>query len=155
MNDYWEEKHEEQEERRLMLALKKIYDELVAIHALLLPKANSLKVQFGGIMPLLVGSSSTATLTVLDAAGQPMPYDLAANPPAWTADPTASIAPGTSPNDEVFTGVSAGPCNWSVTVPGVANPMASGTFDVSEAAGVATSVVVSFNPPVDATATPK
>ena len=148
MNDYWEERHEEQEERRLMLALKKIYDVLVEIRDLLLPRPTSLKVQFGGSMPLPVGSSSTATLTVLDANGQPMPYDLAANPPAWTADANATIAPGTSPNDEVFTGVSAGPCNWSVTVPGVANPMTSGSFDVSAAAQVATTVSVAFNPAV-------
>lgn len=106
-------------------------------------------------MPLLVGSPTTATVQVLDQNNAPMTYDFAANPPAWTADPTATLTAGTNPNDETFTGASAGTCNWSVNVPGVANPMALGSFEVVAAAQVATSVAVSFNPPVDATAAPK
>ena len=149
MNDYWEERHEEQEERRLFAALKKIYDVLVEIRDLLVPRPNSLKVSFsGGFMSLEVGSSTTASVTVLDQNGQVMPFDFNANMPQWTADANASIAPGPNPNDEVFSGVSAGTENWSVTVPGVANPMASGSFEVVAAAQVATSVSVSFNPAV-------
>jgi len=133
---------------RIFLKLQEILNVEIQIRDLLVPRPVSLKVHFSGeSMPLLVGSTTTATVTVLDQTGQPFPFDFTANPPQWTVDPNCTIAPGTTPADEVFTGVAAGTENWSVMVPTVANPTASGSFEV-HAAAVATSVSVSFNPAV-------
>ncbi len=140
---------------QLMWALHRIFQELEKIlhvekeiRDLLIPRPVSLKVQFSGdSMPLLVGSSTTATVSVLDQTGQPFPFDFTAVPPQWTVDPNCTIAPGTTPADEVFTGVADGTENWSVMVPGVTNPTASGSCEV-HAAAVAARVSVVFNPVV-------
>jgi hypothetical protein len=151
MNDYWEERHEEQEERRLFAALKKIFDVLVEIRDVLLPRPTSLKLQItgGSPMPLPVGASSTATLSVLDQNGNVIQnFDFSANPPQWSVDnvTVVSIAPGPNPNDEVFTGLAEGAVNGNVACAGLTLPF---NFNVVAVGGaVPTSLRLDFNPPV-------
>lgn len=127
----------------------KILAEIEQIVALLSQKPTWVVIQ-GDFMPLQVGSTSIATVVVLDQTGNPMSYDFSANPPSWSeTGGFAGLSAGTSPDTQTLTGVGVGTGEVvSVSVPGVANPSASITFDVVAAAQVATSVRIDTNPPV-------
>lgn len=108
-------------------------------------------IYLGGTMPLQVGSSSTATVVILDQFGQPFPnFDFGANPPQWNvSDPSvASVAPGSTPDTETITANAAGSETLSVTVPGVANPSATLSFTTTAPAAVPTSVQITTSPDI-------
>src|SRR6266568_7281746 len=61
-----------------------ILSQLSQLLAIFSPRAAYVSLILGGEMPLTVGSSATATVTVPDQFGQPFAFDFTANPPAWT-----------------------------------------------------------------------
>ena len=101
-------------------------------------------------MPLQVGSSATATVTVLDQFGQPFAFDFTANPPQWSVTDTAqdTLAAGPTPGTETITSVAAGSQTLSVSVPNVANGSASVAFTNVAPAPVATSVSITTSPDI-------
>ena len=130
---------------------QQILSQLARLLAIFAPRPAYISITLGGTMPLTVGQSATATVTVLDQFGQPFPnFDFGANPPVWTvADPAQdSLAAGSTPDSEAITSTAAGSQTLSVSVPGVANGNASVSFTNVAPAAVPTSVTITTSPDI-------
>jgi hypothetical protein len=130
---------------------ERILFQLDQLNAIFTPRPAYVAISIGGTMPLQVGSSAIATVTVLDQFGQPFPnFDFGANAPVWSvSDPAlASVATGSTPDSETITASAAGSEVLSVSVPGVAKGTSSLSFSVTAPAAVPTSVQIVTSPDI-------
>lgn len=114
---------------------------------LLQPKLAHIAIVLEDNMSLDVGKSFVATVEGRDQFGQPFPLDFTTETPQWTvADPAlATITPDAQAGSEDVTGAAPGSETLSVTFGGLSASLA---FDVTQAAAVLTSLVITANPQV-------